>query len=303
MSTTPSSLGLPGVLSLANSKGGCGKTSLAANLAGLTAAAGIKTLAVDWDPQGNLSRDLGLPRVDGLQLRRALEDGVPLPITPDPQRPNLGVVQSGPRLEEIIALQVARGSGAPSLAAQVHASLGAVIDEWDLVIIDTSPGNRPLVEAAFGVSRGVVIPSRADEASYDGVEQTAERFQAVHDTLNPDVQLLGVVLFDIGSQATKVEANARQTLEGMLEGLRFTPAVFEARIRHSQSAAVDTRANGRLVHELEGDVAKAHAERFRAIREGKALPFHSRNLDGLAGDYASLAEQILQRLQSLQEVN
>lgn len=302
MSTPSPSLGLPGVLSLANSKGGCGKTSLAANLAGLTAAAGIKTLAIDWDPQGNLSRDLGLPRVDGLQLRRALEDGAPLPVALDPQRPHLGVVQSGPRLEEIIALQIARGADGPSLAEQVHASLGAIVDDWELVIIDTSPGNRPLVEAAFGVSRGVVIPSRADEASYDGVEQTAARFQSVHDSVNPDVQLLGVVLFDIGSQATKVEANARQTLESMLEGLRFTPAVFPARIRHSQSAAVDTRASGRLVHELEGDVAKAHAERFQAIREGKALPYHSSSLDGLAGDYASLAEQILERLQTLQGV-
>ncbi|MFD6743458.1 ParA family protein, partial [Streptomyces anthocyanicus] len=75
MSTpTPTHLGLEGVIAVANNKGGCGKTSVCANLAGLTAAAGIRTLVVDFDPQGNLGRDLGLESQDGLQLRRALED-------------------------------------------------------------------------------------------------------------------------------------------------------------------------------------------------------------------------------------
>ena len=140
MSTpTPTHLGLEGVIAVANNKGGCGKTSVCANLAGLTAAAGIRTLVVDFDPQGNLGRDLGLESQDGLQLRRALEDGAPLPVTPDPRRENLGVVQSGPRLEEIISLQVARGYGAPSLAELLHQSLSAVLLHWDLIIFDTSP--------------------------------------------------------------------------------------------------------------------------------------------------------------------
>lgn len=300
MSTTaPSPLGLDGVIAVANNKGGCGKTSLCANLAGLTAAAGIRTLVIDFDPQGNLGRDLGLEPQDGLQLRRALEDGAPLPVTLDPQRENLGIVQSGPRLEEIISLQVARGYGAPSLAELLHQSLSAVQPDWDLVIFDTSPGHRPLVEAVFSNARAVVLVSKADERNYDGVAQTGQWFHNVHETTNPGVQLLGVALFDIDSRAVKIEAGARQILNEMLAGLAFDPAVFAARIRHSSAAAVDTRQRGKLVHELESDVAQAYQERFAAIRDGRRPAFHSRNLDGVAGDYAALAEEILGRLQSL----
>ena len=62
MSTpTPTPLGLEGVIAVANNKGGCGKTSVCANLAGLTAAAGIRTLVVDFDtyvqPSAQLGRD------------------------------------------------------------------------------------------------------------------------------------------------------------------------------------------------------------------------------------------------------
>lgn len=301
MSTpTPTPLGLEGVIAVANNKGGCGKTSVCANLAGLTAAAGIRTLVVDFDPQGNLGRDLGLESQDGLQLRRALEDGAPLPVTLDPRRENLGVVQSGPRLEEIISLQVARGYGAPSLAELLHQSLSAVLPDWDLIIFDTSPGHRPLVEAVFSNAQAVVLVSRADERNYDGVAQTGQWFHNVHETTNPGVQLLGVALFDIDSQAVKIEAGARQVLNEMLAGLAFDPAVFTARIRHSSAAAVDTRQRGKLIHELEGDVAQAYQERFAAIRDGRPPAFHSRSLDGVAGDYAALAEEILGRLQSLE---
>ena len=60
------------------------------------------------------------------------------------------------------------------------------------------------------------------------------------------------------------------------------------------------RQRGKLIHELEGDVAQAYQERFAAIRDGRRPAFHSRSLDGVAGDYAALAEEILGRLQSLE---
>ena len=81
MSTPARSYAIPGVLAVANGKGGTGKTSLVANLSGLAAAAGIRTLTIDLDPQGNLSPDLGLEKSDGIELRRALEDGAPLPLS------------------------------------------------------------------------------------------------------------------------------------------------------------------------------------------------------------------------------
>lgn len=299
MSTPMCSYCIPGVLAVGNGKGGTGKSSLVANVAGLAAAAGIRTLAIDLDPQGNLSPDLGLEHSDGLALRRALEDGSPLPITLDPARPGLGVVQSGARLADITTLIMARGYDAPPLGALLHESLSAVREEWDLVIIDTPPGDRALVEAAFSVAEGVVIVSKTDQRSFDGVAVTAERFQAVHQSTNPDVQLLGLALFDIGSQAVKIEREARAELEQMLQGLAFEQAVFNARIRHASGAAQDLRKRGKLVHELENEVARAHRERFARIKAGEEATFHASNMDGLAGDYASLAQEILGRLSAL----
>ena len=173
------------------------------------------------------------------------------------------------------------------------------MEEWDLVVIDTPPGDRALVEAAFSVAEGVVIVSKTDLRSLDGVAVTAERFQAVHETTNPDVQLLGLALFDVEARAVKIEREARQALEQMLQGLAFDEAVFTARIRHAAGAAQDLRKSGRLVHELESDVARAHRERFARIKAGEASTFHASTMDGLAGDYAALAQEILGRLSAL----
>jgi chromosome partitioning protein len=87
-----------------NGKGGVGKTSLTANLAGLYAAAGYRTLAIDLDPQGNLGDDLGYlgaglsdngaELVDALRARRAYR---PLRDV----RPGLDVLAGGPVLSEL----------------------------------------------------------------------------------------------------------------------------------------------------------------------------------------------------------
>ena len=75
-------------------KGGVGKTSLVANVGGLAAAAGVRTLIVDLDPQGNIARDLGFPPSDGQALFNAFATGGSLPVLKD-VRPNLDVCPAG----------------------------------------------------------------------------------------------------------------------------------------------------------------------------------------------------------------
>ena len=85
-------MALDNAVVIAQGKGGVGKTSLAANLAGLAAhQAGARVLLVDLDQQGNLSRDLGVPRNDGTALFQPLTGGHVVPVTPD-ARPNLALV-------------------------------------------------------------------------------------------------------------------------------------------------------------------------------------------------------------------
>jgi len=115
------------VVAVMNGKGGVGKTSLTANLAGLYAAAGYRVLVLDCDPQGNLGVDLGYlgdgRADDGAELVRAITTGsAPRPITDI--RVNLDVLPGGDALNDLAAELAGRrdlgaGAGAPALAASL----------------------------------------------------------------------------------------------------------------------------------------------------------------------------------------
>lgn len=96
-------MGLARVVVVAQGKGGVGKTSLTANVAGLAALAGHRVLAVDLDQQGNLARDLGYEPGDGERLLQAVVAGQPVPVVPN-VRPGLDVVPGGPATGDLLVL-------------------------------------------------------------------------------------------------------------------------------------------------------------------------------------------------------
>lgn len=279
-------------------KGGVGKTSVAANVSGLAAAAGHHVLAVDLDQQANLGRDLGYPTGDGEQLLDALEGKAPLPVLTDVRR-NLDVVPGGPAVGDApgrALLRAARTGG--DLADGLYAALKPVVADYDLVIIDTPPGERALVEAALVVASYLVIPTRADEASIDGLELLAQRIAAVR-RRNPDLRLLGVVMFAVNARSKRLTDGTRAAIGELLGGVA---PVFTARIRHLESAAVDARRQGLLIHELEPVASRAAKGRLAALR-AKQRPVDEllvRDVSGLAADYEALATEILVRIAELE---
>lgn len=291
---------IPRVISIGNGKGGVGKTSITANVGGLAAMADLKVLLVDMDPQGSLAADLGYTRDDGSALRSALLDGKPLPVTTN-VRPNLDVVKGGQKLEEFQS--VLQGgtdghSGSRGAAERLHRSLSAVAEPYDLILIDTPPGNQLLVEGSFAVSSAVLITTRSDSESLAGVERTAYRFSAARD-INPQLALMGVVLFSVGQQSTRILRDTTKALEAMLDG---SAPVFQTFIRHLEGGAQDSRKRGKLIHELEGSVTQANRDRFQALKSGVSTvsAFHTSNISGLAEDYEKLAVEIMQRLDELE---
>lgn len=95
---------LPVSFGFFNGKGGVGKTSCAANCGGLLAAAGYRVLIGDFDPQGNLCRDLGYDKRDGSELFTALLQGSAPPIVHNVGgRENLDVVPGGPAMFDLAA--------------------------------------------------------------------------------------------------------------------------------------------------------------------------------------------------------
>lgn len=292
----------PGALSrciaVVNGKGGVGKTSLTANLAGLYAAAGYRTLAVDLDPQGNLGDDLGYLGAglgdDGTELVDALRNRRPFRPVCD-VRPGLDAIIGGPLLDGLSADFHGRHSRVDAVLA-FAGSLAAIAADYDLILIDCPPGNDALQESALAAARWVVIPTKTDPSSRAGLQIVANRFVTIREQYNPDLMLLGVVLFGVNSAATRLIAEARKTLAGELGNADI---IADATIRHVEAAAYDARSRGQLVHELERDVHKGPS-RFELLRMDKATRTATRSLaasaGSLAADYQRLAEELIDRI-------
>jgi len=297
-------------VAIVQGKGGVGKTSLTSNLAALAAKAGLTVLAVDTDPQGNLARDLGLDLDDGERLFDALRTGRAVPVirgarehfTDDGAHPcgRLDVTPSGPAMFDLAALAAARASrGGASLTTNLRKALSGVAGGYDLIVVDTPPGEASIVEAVMGVASAVLIPTRADSASLDGLKVVAKRFSPARGT-NPDLALAGVLLFAISVQGHKLGDRARAQVEAILEGSQAP--VFTAQVRHSDTAAVDTREHGLVVHELEGAAAQIQRDLFLALRSKGPRPERLLCSDpsGLAEDYHNVAAELLGRLAEIE---
>jgi len=285
------------VVAIANGKGGVGKTSLTAGLAGLVANAGYRVLTVDADPQGNLRRDLGYPGSDGTELCSAVLHGQPVEPLRE-VRPNLDCVPGGPALHDLSAAYISR-----AMRNQTVSGLGGVLEglrprgkaheRYDLVLIDTPPGEQVIQDLVFAAADHLIIPTRSDEASLDGLVAVADRF-VVARTTNPDLTLLGVLLFGVRAGSTRLRQTVRDTLEGNLGGVA---PVFEASIRYLESAAVDMRRHGLLPHELEQGQKRAKGERLSRLRRGAKAgateDLLSRDASGLVDDYQALAEEVI----------
>lgn len=282
-----------------NGKGGVGKTSLTANLAGLAALSGWRVLAVDLDPQGNLGRDLGYlaDADDGQTLAHAAAQGT----RPEPLRdvrPGLDVLAGGPALDGLVAdLQRALLGGELAAVDRLGAALGAAAADYDLVVIDSPPGEALLHAAAIRAVHYIVIPTRADAASVDGLGRVAA-VVAREGAANPGLEVLGVVLGPLPIQARAI---ARRTKAELAELLGEGIIIFDTIIRDVPRAAVDCRGRGVLAHEYEE--AARGAPRWWERRRGGDGEGFSDAACGLAGDYQALVKEILGRFTERQRAS
>lgn len=281
---------LPQALAIINGKGGTGKTSLTANLAAIFAADGYRTLAVDWDPQGNLSRDLGYHDAEandqGEGLAAALAGEEPLaPMLAVRER--LDVAAGGAALEDVTVDRDA-----------LDKVLAPLVSDYDLVVFDCPPGNRSLQIAALVAARFVVIPTKADAASVDGLATVARLFAEIRAEENPDLELLGVTLFDIGSQSRRILRNTRDKIADMFGR---DDAAFLATVRHVEGPATDCRELGRVVHELDRELYAQLMQNGPQLSAKGGPRRFSASTPGLAGDYQRLASEVAERMAAAAE--
>lgn len=302
--------GLPRVLAVGNSKGGVYKTSITAAIGGLCADAGMRVLLVDLDPQGNLTEDLGLDEItdEGESTFDALRRGGAL--TPRPSgREGLEVVCGGEALADAEQLLPNRAGGAGNDWQHALANgLDPLVDNYDLIVLDCPPRSPNLTVMAVVAASYVLIPTKADKGSRKGMVGMAKLFVTARER-NPDLELLGVVLTGITTQATAIRSEVRATITDTLQGVA---PVMETVIRHSESLSYNVRERGLMPHEIERSASEATPwwkslrEKAREATGGVAAPDKdphqprhvvrlpkTSTAAGVAQDYADLAREVL----------
>jgi len=180
------------VYTLANQKGGVGKTTTAVNLGAYMAEAGKRVLLVDADPQGNATSSLG---IDKSALSRSMYD----------------VLIGAEPAADVVTLTACMGldllPSSPSLAGaevelveltgrelRLRRALQAIRSRYDYVLIDTPPSLGLLTVNALTAADGVLIPVQCEYLPLEGLSQLLQTIELVRQNLNPDLTVRGLIM-------------------------------------------------------------------------------------------------------------
>jgi chromosome partitioning protein len=205
-------------IAVLSQKGGTGKTTLTRSLTDVFTRLGLDVLAIDADPQGNLSdyfdtaRDAQPTLADVLQGRVRAAEAIHGQVIPA----NMQLAEA----ELMLAGKIGR-------EVTLRNALRDVKRERDLILIDCPPTLGLLSVNALVAADHAVLTTEAQYFSLQGVEQALQVVELARESLNPELDLLAVVL-NIANMRTK---HARQTLEALRE--RFGDKVCRTVIRQS----------------------------------------------------------------------
>jgi len=184
------------IYSIANQKGGVGKTTTAVNLGAYLAAAGQRVLIVDIDPQANATSSLGL---GASQLPRSLYD----------------VFSGDSDLADVITLtnrmRLDIAPGSHSLAALETEAVEAISDpyrrsfllrdaltpthhRYDYILIDSPPSLGLITVNAMAAAQGVLIPVQSEYLAMEGLGQLLTTIDRVRKSINPTLRVVGLLL-------------------------------------------------------------------------------------------------------------
>ena len=205
------------IIAIANQKGGVGKTTTAINLAACLAESNKIVLAIDLDPQGNMSCGLGVDKieVENTVYELMLDECTINESMNNTVVDNLKIIASNVNLAgaEIELL------GINDKEYILKTAVDYIRDDYDYIIIDCPPSLNMLTVNAMTTADTVLVPIQCEYYALEGLSQLIHTINLVQERLNPNLQIEGIVftMYDVRTNlSNQVVENVKENLDAKI---------------------------------------------------------------------------------------
>lgn len=216
------------VVSVANQKGGVGKTTVLVNAGLHMASLGKKILFLDIDPQNNLVISLAPMLAEDPDFKKGshLAHNINMfewegdePFVPVPYEISENV--------HIIGTSKLSGNVTQSSIYNLADSLDLIKNHYDYVFIDSPPSAGTLQHAALSIADALIIVSQPQKLSVKGVDDLMTTVRQVQRRMNPDLKLLGIIINQVKRPASKAQTQHIELLKDKYGELLFTDNLYD----------------------------------------------------------------------------
>ena len=253
------------VIAFANQKGGVAKTTTTLNLGVALSEKGLRVLAVDLDPQGNLTMSQGW---NPDEIERSMFDVLvhKLPITEiirtneiDVAVPSIDLAGAELALSSMIGRERA-----------LEKALLPVRDEYDWILLDTPPSLGLLTINALVAANGVIVPVQCEYLSLRGLVQLENTLSMIRENLNPHVEIQGILptMFD------RRLLHSREAVEILKEN--FGHLVLNSKIRKTvRYAEAPVKGQSVMRYDPTGEAASMYRDLAKEVLDGASARQHA----------------------------